>query len=135
MLHLRRPPPPQGSLALGPPAARPRTTHPRPVPRDLARQAAHLIDPTHDWPHRRLPGEPALIDDVFAARRTALHTYRTLLDAEPHARPDHDTALDAFLHAHLARDTRIPDHPDPHADVMRLARATALDPRRNATRP
>ncbi|MGW9213589.1 hypothetical protein ACWGR4_42425 [Embleya sp. NPDC055664] len=102
-------------------AARPRTTHPRPVPRGHARQAAHLIDPTHDWPHRRLPGGPALIDDVFAARRTALHTYRTLLDAEPHA--------------HLTRDPRIPDHPDPHADVMRLARATALDPSRNPTRP
>ncbi|MFE3205615.1 thiopeptide-type bacteriocin biosynthesis protein [Embleya sp. NPDC059237] len=117
-------------------AARPRTTHPQPVPRDLARQAAHLIDPAHDWPHlRQLPGGPALVDDAFAARRTALHTYRTLLDAEPHAGPDPGTALDAFLHAHLARDARIPDRPNAHADVMRLARATALDPRRNPTRP
>ncbi|WP_331733370.1 lantibiotic dehydratase family protein (plasmid) [Embleya sp. NBC_00888] len=117
-------------------AARPRTSHPRPVPRGLAVQAARLIDPASDWAHlRRLSGGPALIDNAFPARRAALHTYRTVLDAEPHAGPDLDTALDAFLRAHLARDARIPDDPAPHADVMRLARATALDPRRNPTGP
>ncbi|MCM2431036.1 thiopeptide-type bacteriocin biosynthesis protein [Streptomyces sp. RKAG337] len=110
-------------------AAQPNDASSTRLPRPVQAEAARLVDPRDNWAAlRSLPGGSDMIR-TFAIRREALASYRALLDQEGDT--DTDTVLHALLHHHYLRSTSSSPDPDEERTCLRLARAAALDPRRN----
>lgn len=111
-------------------AAQPKPSAATSLPRPLLQQARMLAAPDGDWTElRRISGGADLVENQWAARKTALAQLRAALDTASHTNTD--AVLRALLTAHLHLGGESPD-----STAWRLARAIALAhtrPHRQAT--